>query len=270
MEGLYVGYRYYDKAGKDVRWPFGYGLSYTKFGYTDLRVDGNTVTVTVRNTGDRSGSEIVQLYLEAPQNSLHRPVRELKGFQKVILAPGEKKSVRFTLTDRDFSVWQEEWKVPGGDYTVCVGKSSRDLPLRQTIHRNGAALPVPSWQRGSFYETCAGTPTQALLESALGRAYIPEVLKKGSFTMDNSVEEMKDFSLVMKIMYKAVEKSIAKGFGGKADWENPEFRMMMAASAGSSLRSLQTSGGLRDGIMQGMLDMANGHFFRGIIRMIKG
>ena len=74
----------------------------------------------------------------------------------------------------------------------------------------------------------------------------------------------------MKIMYKAVEKTIAKGFGSKADWENPEFRMMMAPSAGRSLRSMQTSGGLRDGIMQGVQAMANGHFFRGIIRMIRG
>ena len=81
---------------------------------------------------------------------------------------------------------------------------------------------------------------------------------------------LKDYSFIMKIMYKAVEKTIAKGFGGKADYGNPEFRMMMASSAGSSLRSMQTSGGLRDGIMQGMLDIANGHFFRGIVRIIKG
>ena len=270
MEGIYVGYRYYDKAGKDVRWPFGYGLSFTRFGYTDLRVDGNTVTVTVRNIGDRSGSEIVQLYMEAPQNGLHRPVRELRGFRKVTLAPGEASTVEFILTDRDFSVWQNGWVMPGGDYTVCVGTSSRNLSLRQTIHRNGTDLSVPDWQHGSFYETCAGTPTQVLLESAMGRPYTPKALQKGFFTMDNSVDEMKEFSLVMKIMYKAVEKTIAKGFGGKADYENPEFRMMMASSTGSSLRNLQTSGGLRDGIMQGMLDMANGHFCRGILKMIKG
>ena len=270
LEGIYVGYRYYDKAGKDVRWPFGSGLSYTKFGYTDLRADGNTVTVTVRNTGDRSGSEIVQLYVEAPQNGLHRPVRELKGFQKVRLAPGEAVTVQFTLTDRDFSVWQDGWKVPGGDYTICAGPNSRDLPLRQTVHVDGADLPVSDWQQGSFYETCKGTPTQALLEAAMGRPYTPEALKKGSFTMDNSVEEMKDHSIIMKIMYKAVEKTIAKGFGGKADWESPEFRMMMASSAGSPLRSMQISGGMKGGVLPGMLDMANGHFFRGIVKMIRG
>ena len=154
------------------------------------------------------------------------------------LAPGEAVTVDFSLTDRDFSLWQDGWKLPDGDSTVCVGPSSRDLPLRQTIHVDGADLPIPDWQHGCFYETCAGTPTQALLESAMGRPYTPEVLKKGYFTMNNSVEEMKDFSLVMKIMYKAVEKSIAKGFGGKADWENPEFRMMMAASGSPAPRDL--------------------------------
>ena len=88
--------------------------------------------------------------------------------------------------------------------------------------------------------------------------------------MENSVEEMKDHSLIMKIMYKAVEKTIAKGCGGKIDYDNPEFKMMMAASAGSPIRSMAISGGMNDGLFQGMVDMANGHFFKGIIRMIKG
>ena len=104
----------------------------------------------------------------------------------------------------------------------------------------------------------------------LGREYVPPVLKKGQFTMDNTVIEMKDYSLIMKIMYKSVEKVIAKGFGGKADYENPEFRMLMEASAGGPLRSMQISGGMKGGIFQGLLDMANGHFFRGIGKMLKG
>ena len=87
-------------------------------------------------------------------------------------------------------------------------------------------------------------------------SYTHLVLKKGYFTMDNTVEEMKDFSLVMKIMYKATESVIAKGFGGKKDYDDPDFRMMMAASAGSPLRSMQISGGLKDGLMQGLLDLS--------------
>ena len=270
LEGIYVGYRYYDKAEKAVRWPFGYGLSYTAFAYSDLRIDGDAVSVTVTNTGGRAGAEAVQLYVESPQDGLHRPLRELKHFRKVSLKPGESRTVTFELTDRDFAVWQDGWQIPQGGYTIAVGGSSLDLPLRKTVHRDGAELSVPAWQAGSFYETCKGIPTQELLEAAMGRRYGPEPLVKGRFTMDSSVEEMKDHSLVMKIMYKAVESTIAKGFDGKKDYDNPEFRMMMAASAQSPLRNLQISGGLRNGIMQGMLEMANGHFFRGIATMIKG
>ena len=264
QEGVYVGYRYYDKAGVPVRWPFGFGLSYTEFAYSDLTVEGDTVTVTVRNTGKRAGAEVVQLYLAAPQEGLHRPVRELKGFQKVHLQPGESETVRFTLTSRSFAVWQEGWKVPGGTYTVCVGG------LTAEVEKKGDNLSIPAWQKGSWYEHCTGKPNPADWEKMLGHSYTPPVLKKGSFTMDNTVVEMKDYSLVMKIMFKAVEATVAKGYGGKRDYDNPDFRMQMNASAGAPLRSMQISGGMKGGVLPGMLEMANGHFFRGILKMIKG
>ena len=263
-EGLYVGYRYYEKSGVAVRWRFGYGLSYTEFSYSDLTVNGDTVSVTVRNTGKCAGAEVVQLYMEAPQDGLHRPLRELKGFQKVFLQPGESRNVTFSLTDRSFAVWQDGWKVPAGTYAVCIGG------LQMEIEKNGDILPVPAWQKGGWYERCTGKPNRADWEAMLGRTYTPPVLKKGSFTMDNTVEEMKDYSLIMKIMFKAVEATIAKGFGGKKDYENPEFRMLMNSSAGSPLRSMQISGGMKGGVLPGMLEMANGHFFRGIRKMIKG
>lgn len=303
-EGIYVGYRYYDKSGVPVRWPFGYGLSYTSFAYSDLQTDGSTVRVTVKNTGERAGAEVVQLYMEAPREklccppqepgslnspqpgpetlhrplrepeslnslppgpeTLHRPLRELKGFRKAYLQPGESQTIRFELNDRSFALWNDGWKIPGGIYTVSIGGLSAE------IHRDGSPIPAPTWQKGSFYEHCKGKPTQSQWEAMLGRPYVPPVLKKGSFTMDNTVMEMKDYSLVMKIMYKAVEATIAKGFGGKADYENPEFRMLMASSAGSTLRSMQISGGMKGGLLPGMLEIANGHFFRGIWKMIKG
>ena len=264
QEGLYVGYRYYDKAGVPVRWPFGHGLSYTEFSCSDLTVDGDAVSVTVRNTGSRAGAEVVQLYLEAPQDGLHRPLRELKGFQKVFLQPDESQTVRFTLTDRSFAVWQDGWKVPAGKYTVCVGG------LRAEIEKSGETLPVPAWQSGSWYAHCTGKPDRAGWETMLGHRYTPPVLKKGSFTMENTVMEMKDHSLIMRIMFKATERVIAKGFGGKADYENPEFRMLINSSAGSPLRSMMISGGMKGGLLPGMLEMANGHFFRGIWKMIRG
>ncbi len=264
QEGIYVGYRYYDKSGVPVRWPFGYGLSYTKFAYSDLAVSDNTVAVTVKNTGAFAGAEVVQLYIGAPQDGVHRPVRELKGFQKVFLQPGESRTVMFPLADRCFALWQEGWKVPAGQYTISIGG------LTASIEKHGETLPIPAWQTGSWYQNCTGKPNQSDWETMLGRHYEPPVLKKGSFTMDNTVMEMKDYSLMMKIMFKAVEATIAKGFDGKKDYENPEFRMLMNSSAGSPLRSMMISGGIKGGVLPGMLEIANGHFFRGIWKMIKG
>ncbi len=264
QEGVYVGYRYYDKSSMAVRWPFGYGLSYTEFAYSDLTMDGNTVSVAVKNTGAFAGAEVVQLYMHAPQDGLHRPLRELKGFQKVFLQPGETQTVTFTLSDRSFAVWQDGWKVPNGTYTVCVGG------LTASVEKSGEALSIPAWQGGSWYERCTGKPNQADWEAMLGRHYEPPVLKKGEFTMDNTVMEMKDYSLIMRIMFKAVEATVSKGYGGKKDYENPNFRMQMASSAGAPLRSMMISGGMKGGVLPGMLDMANGYFFRGIWKMIKG
>ena len=264
LEGIYAGYRYYDKAAVPVRWPFGYGLSYTSFGYSHLEVQDRTVSVTVTNTGSCPGAEVVQLYIAAPQDGIHRPIRELKGFQKVFLQPGESKQLSFCLDERSFAVYQDGWKTPGGIYQIQVADLSANIEI------SGEPVSVPSWQAGSWYETCTGKPSQTDWETMLGKRYTSPVLKKGSFTMDNTVMEMKDYSLVMKIMYKAVETVVAKGFGGKKDYNNPEFKMMINATIGGPLRSMQISGGIKGGIMPGLLEMANGHFFRGIWKMIKG
>lgn len=264
MEGIYVGYRYYDKAKKAVRWPFGYGLSYTTFAYSDLKAEGRAVTVTVANTGAIPGAEVVQLYICPPQDGVHRPIRELKGFQKVFLQPGEAKNISFALDGRAFALWQDDWKIPSGIYGVEVGGLSAELSA------NGDTLSVPDWQAESWYETRQGAPTQSGWEAMLGRKYTPSPLRKGQFTMENTVMEMKDYSLVMKIMFKAVEATIAKGFDGKKDYEDPEFRMLMESSVGGPLRSMQISGGMKGGIFKGLLEMANGHFFKGICKMIRG
>lgn len=266
-EGIYVGYRYYDKAEKKVRWPFGYGLSYTEFSYSDLKIADHRVSAVITNTGKRPGAEIAQLYIAAPQTGLHRPVKELKGFQKVFLQPGESKSVAFALNDRSFALWNGQWQIPGGDYTVLVGSGSRDLPLSAMIHKEGDAIPAPVWQAGSWYERPDGTPTQAQWETMYGKAAEDTPLQKGGFTMDNTVVEMKPYSLVMKLMHWGVETFVSSGFGWKKDYSNPEFRMLMSSSADSPLRSMHISGGMKGNVMPGLLEMANGHFWKGIITM---
>ena len=266
-EGIYVGYRYYASAGVPVRYPFGFGLSYTKFEYSDLKVDGNTVACTVRNAGDMAGKEIVQLYIAPPKGDFYRPVRELKDFAKIELQPGESKEVTFILNDRSFAVWNGEWVVPGGEYTVLVGPSGENLPLSAVMEKegSGAAAPtVPEW-----YFAPKDAPSHKDFEALVGHKVIEKPLKKGEFTMDNSVIEMKNFSLIMKIMYKAVEATIAKGFDGKKDYGNPEFRMMMSSAADCSLSGMKINGAMNNHVLEGMLQMANGHYFRGIAEMMK-
>jgi beta-glucosidase len=143
-EGLYVGYRYFDKKNIAPQFPFGFGLSYTTFDYSDLkitpvRVSATTpvqVSVTVRNTGKRPGAEVVQLYVHDDQASVDRPVKELKGFSRVELKPGEAKTVSFTL-DRSaisfYSPTKKAWVAEPGQFEVLVGASSRDIKLKGTF-----------------------------------------------------------------------------------------------------------------------------------------
>ena len=144
-EGIFVGYRYYDKKDTDVLFPFGHGLSYTTFAFENLALsadaisdtDSLKVSFTVRNTGNRAGKAVPQLYVGALGGDTLRPVRELKGFAKVALAPGESKEVSLTLDKRSFAVWNTEihdWFVESGEYGIWVGDSSRSLPLYGTVN----------------------------------------------------------------------------------------------------------------------------------------
>ncbi len=263
-EGIYVGYRYYDKAGVKVHWPFGFGLSYTSFAYSDLQAEGDRVSVTVTNTGAVAGAEVVQLYIAPHTEGLHRPVRELKGFQKVFLQPGQAERVTFSLEDRSFALWDGAWKVPAGRYDILVGD------LKASLWKEGVSVPAPAWQPGSWYENPQGTPTQQAWEAMLGRKYVQELPVKGQFTMDNSIAQMKDQSLLMKLGYHCVVWFLTRRYGVKKTDPHPEFRMMLACSVGAPLRSLQISGGIRGGLFRGLLHMANGHFFRGLRTMITG
>lgn len=261
-EGLYVGYRYYDKAGKAVRFPFGYGLSYTQFTYTDLQIAGNTVTVTVTNTGKTAGAEIVQLYIAPPQNGLYRPAKELKDFARVSLKPGERKALTFTLHDRSFAVWSDGgWKVPAGHYGILVGASSVDIRLHGTMEVKGASPAVPEWQHGSWYETLQGLPSDAEFEALYGGpVQNGPPLRQGLFTMENSMMEMKDSSPLMMQRFREIETSMAKNFDGKVDYNNPTFKMMVMSSADSPLRAavLFSAGTFSPDAAETMLAMANG------------
>ena len=153
-EGVFVGYRYYDKKKMEVLFPFGFGLSYTTFAYSNLRVDRETmadtdtmqVFVDVTNTGSMRGKEIVQLYVADCVSTPIRPLHELKGFEKVDLLPGETKTVCFTLNKRAFAYWNVElndWHVESGEFALLIGKSSREIMLQRTVMVHSTVkLPV--------------------------------------------------------------------------------------------------------------------------------
>ena len=143
-EGLFVGYRYYDSRDLKPLFPFGFGLSYTSFEYSSLRLSSHNITdkdtvyvkLTVTNTGNMPGKETVQVYVRDNESTVVRPVHELKGFEKISLAPGESKDVVITLNKRSFAFWDTEtsdWKVESGEFTIQAGSSSRDIRLTATL-----------------------------------------------------------------------------------------------------------------------------------------
>jgi beta-glucosidase len=178
-EGLFIGYRGYDKADLDVAFPFGFGLSYTTFALSDLGVamsgsvaEGNlaaAVTVTVANTGPVAGAEVVQVYVRDVDASVARPVRELTAFTKVTLDPGESSQVTLTLGQRAFSFWSElleRWVVEAGDFAVEVGHHSRDLPLSRTVSVDAPSIAAPLTADSTLHEWIADPVGPELLAEA--------------------------------------------------------------------------------------------------------
>ncbi len=175
-EGVFVGYRYYDTKKMDVRFPFGYGLSYTTFAYSNLKLsaaqikdtDTLTVSVDVTNTGSMAGKEVVQLYVSDVESTVIRPVKELKGFDKVDLQPGETKTVTFTLGKRAFAYWNtqiHDWHVESGEFRILVGKSSRDIQLEETVAvESTVKLPVHFTLDSTFGDLMQDKKAREILE----------------------------------------------------------------------------------------------------------
>ena len=177
-EGLYVGYRYYETANKAVRYPFGYGLSYTTFAYSDLKVNAENVTFTLTNTGSVAGAEIAQLYVAKPDAVVFRPAKELKGFAKVFLKAGESKTVAIPLDDKTFRYWNvatDRWEVEGGSYQLLVGANVQDIRLTAEIALPGTGAPGPYAGEAlpDYYTGNVQNIPDAEFEALLGRS-LPE------------------------------------------------------------------------------------------------
>nr|MCR5042319.1 glycoside hydrolase family 3 C-terminal domain-containing protein [Clostridia bacterium] len=191
-ESIFVGYRYYDTAGKDVLFPFGFGLSYTEFKYSNLRLnkksigenDRLTVSFKVKNVGAVAGAEISQLYVRDCESTAYRPEKELKGFAKTYLEPGEEKTVKLELDRRAFAFFNtavNDWTVESGEFDILVGASSRDIRLKNTVTVTAEPVEIPDLREAApfYYEANVRDVPDSQFEAVLGREIPPSVIEPG-------------------------------------------------------------------------------------------
>ena len=216
-ESIFIGYRYYDKVERNVRFPFGFGLSYTSFEYSDIKLkkknltkgEGAKVTFTIKNTGDVAGSEIAQVYVAKPESKIFRAPKELKGFVKIHLDPGEEKKVTVELDDRAFAFWNtatEDWCVESGEYKILVGASSRDIRLEAAAKMKSEDDETIVDLRESAGVYFDGDPARAR-EDDFKVIYGGEFKLAPEITSDsvnNSIERSKDKGLA-KFIYNTVD-----------------------------------------------------------------
>lgn len=272
-ESIYVGYRYYEKAGFPVRFPFGYGLSYTEFTYSGMAIDARDgkisfaenghkaakVSCKVKNTGDKAGAEVVQLYVRDLAAGGFKAEKELKGFQKIFLEPGEEKEVEMLLDKRSFAhydVGRQDWEVLSGTYEILLGASSADIRLKETLEVTGTVENLPYEEIPSWYVKPEGKPDVKDFEKIYGqkiRSYEPE--KAGRFTMMNTLNDMKEDPAVKQIM-DGMKAGMLQG----RDENDPEMIFTLSIVFNTPLiRLVQQGGGATPlGLMQAAVACANG------------
>ena len=279
-EGLYVGYRYYDKTGKDVLFPFGYGLSYTEFTYGDLRVSADnigaddvlTVTFSVTNTGKFDGAEVCQVYVRDVESSVYREDKALKGFEKVFLKVGETKEVTVRLDKRSFAFYdveRKDWVVETGEFEILVGASSRDVRLSAKVFVNGVTDVKPT-EEGTFYKDPKGyaeIPSKEF-ENLLGRE-LPcnEPYKKGEMCETNCIRDIDvcSFGKFFKwLVYKAAPLAAPKNSPASMR------RMLQEGAMDLPLRNMyaMTNGIVPRRTVEGLIVRLNSYPFKGMGRFI--
>lgn len=283
-EGLYVGYRYFNTANVPVLFPFGYGLSYTQFEYSNLVLSANEikdsdtlkVSVDVKNVGDVEGKEIVQLYVNDVVSSVYMPAQQLKAFEKVSLKPQEKKTVTFSLDKRSFafySVNAHDWQVESGEFKIMVGASSRDIRLTASLSVNSkdkideTPLNENSWYNNPSKEIITKEEFVAMSNLKIKDDY--RIAKKGSFTKDDSFEDMSHTSGLARFALKLAKTAIRASM--KADKNDPNYLMIYEVMKTSPLRALAFSsqGMFNMKMVDGVIAIMNGKFFKGVNMVLK-
>ncbi len=270
-EGLYVGYRYYETANIPVQFPFGFGLSYTTFAYSDLKVSDKEAAFTLTNTGSMDGAEVAQLYVGKPDAKVFRPAKELKGFAKVFLKAGESKTVTIPLDDkafRYFNVKTNQFEVEGGEYQIMVGASAADIKLTGTVAAAGTEAPNPYNEKelADYYTGNIKAVSDRQFETLLGHP-IPDGSWSGTLTMNDAICQMYYAKsglarFVCRRLTSMINKSMEKG--------KPNLNLMFNYNMPFRGIAKMTGGMCTMEMAEGILIIVNGHFFKGLGRIIGG
>ena len=266
-EGLYVGYRYYQTAGVPVAFPFGHGLSYTSFAYSDLTASADGVTLTVTNNGTREGAEIVQLYVAKPDAKIFRPAQELKGFAKVHLQPGESQTVTIPLDDKAFRYWNTQtnrWEVEGGQYELRVGASSADIRLTAAVDIAGTDAPdpyagktLPHYRTGSVQNV-----PDAEWETLLGHAIPQDKIKiDRNMTLGELNHSRSPLGwLIWAVLTALLNASYKKG--------KPDLNILFQYNMPLRALAKMTGGAISMGMVDGIVMELQGFWIIGLVRVI--
>ena len=266
-EGLYVGYRYYQTAGVPVAFPFGHGLSYTSFAYSDLKASADGVTLTVTNTGTRAGMEIVQLYVAKPDAKIFRPAQELKGFAKVPLRPGKSRTVTIPLDDKAFRYWNTQtnrWEIEGGQYELRIGASSADIRLTAAVEIVGTDAPdpyagktLPHYKTGSVQNV-----PDAEWETLLGHAIPQDKIKiDRNMTLGELNHSRSPLGwLIWAVLTSLLNASYKKG--------KPDLNILFQYNMPLRALAKMTGGAISMGMVDGIVMELQGFWVIGLVRVI--
>ena len=275
-DSIFVGYRYYNKVNKDVLFPFGFGLSYSKFEYSDLRVDEKGVSFTITNTSDVDGKEIAQLYVSKVDSKIYRSAPELKGFVKVSLKAHESKNVRIDFdeyTYRFFDVKKNAWNKEAGEYQLLVGASSRDIRLEDKINIEGDVLEevsdIPSYYSGDI-QNVSDNEFKLIYQNDLPSTSL-NFIKKNRIYVDynTTVNELRYAKGWTGRFFSGVIRfaiGLLKVFG---DVKTSNTLVMGVLHQPMRGLSRMTGGALTYKQLDGLIKMFNGHFFKGLNHFFK-
>ena len=262
-----MGYRYYDTVGKEVRYPFGYGLSYTTFAYSDIHANEKEVTFTVTNTGKADGAEVAQVYVGAKNGQVFRPKKELKGFTKVFLKAGESRTVSVALDDkafRYFNVKTDRWEVEGGEYEIFVAASVSDVKLTASVTVEGTGARNPYGPMGAYETGRIENVSDGEFEALLGRP-IPDGCWSGELGKNDAICQLYYAKnpvarFAYKILTSLKEKAEAKG--------KPDLNILFIYNMPFRAIGKMAGGMVSEKMVDDILMIVNGHFFRGVGRLI--